>query len=82
MIHNLSSGASGNENEQIWLADNIVFTTPGAEHVMTPEPKFESEPPPNNPDANDQFPRMNDVDQASDDATIAKGLVWLIPNLS
>ncbi|KAG8920226.1 hypothetical protein FRC00_010304, partial [Tulasnella sp. 408] len=50
------------------------ISTPETSHVMTPVPKFESEPPLNNPEANDQFPRMNDVDQPSDDATITKGV--------
>lgn len=79
VFHNLPSKTSGTKDEPIWLADDI-FTTPKTSRVVTTEPKFESQPPQANAEADGEFPRMIDVERALDEATVNKGLVSHNPN--
>ncbi|KAG8891163.1 hypothetical protein FRC00_014176, partial [Tulasnella sp. 408] len=74
IFDNLRIGASRTNDKPIWLADDI-FTTPKTSHVVTTEPKFEFQPPQEDGKAEDEFPRMMDMEQALDEATIYKGLL-------
>ncbi|KAG9042435.1 hypothetical protein FS837_010883 [Tulasnella sp. UAMH 9824] len=73
VFDNLRFSASRTKDNPIWLADDI-FTTPKTSRGVTIEPKFEFQPPQEDGKAEDEFPRMMDMEQALDEATIHKGL--------
>lgn len=74
LFENVRIGTSHTKDKPIWLADDI-FTTPKTSRVVTTEPKFEFQPPQEDGKAEDEFPRMLDMEEALDEATIHKGLV-------